>query len=44
MDSPMAAQNEIQFVLSLLHISAPGQPVTRQIEAIEELFSATSKR
>jgi hypothetical protein len=39
-----AAQDEIQFVLSLLRIGTPGQPVTKQTEAIEQLLSVTPNR
>lgn len=39
---PSAAQSEIQFLLSLLHISAPGQPLSEPAAAIEQLLPAAS--
>ena len=35
---PTPVQNEIEFLLSLLHISSPGQPVSKQSEAIERML------
>jgi len=46
MDRPTTlanAQNEIQFLLSLLHISTQGQPVPQQT-AIEQLLTVPSTR
>ena len=41
---PLNAQSEIQFLLSLLNISAPGQPVSQQTLALEKLLPAAMPR
>jgi len=41
---PAPPENEIAFLLSLLHISAPGQPVLPQSAAIKQLLSAANSR
>jgi hypothetical protein len=38
--TPLAAQSEIQFLLSLLRISNPGQPAPQATGAIEQLLTA----
>jgi hypothetical protein len=38
----LPAQTEIQFLISLLHIATPGQPVNEQSSAIEQLLPVTS--
>ena len=37
---PASAQNEIQFLLSLLHISDPGQPASQHSAALEQWLPA----
>jgi len=37
-------QTEIQFLISLLHISSPGQPNVEQTRAIEQLLPAVPGR
>jgi len=46
MDSTLsaAAEKEIQFVLSLLNITNPGQPASEQSQALQELLSSKSTR
>ena len=39
-----AAQREIQFLLSLLNIAAPGQAGSQQAAALEQLLPAASPR
>jgi hypothetical protein len=39
--SSLTAQDEIQFLLSLLRISNPGQPAPHAIDAIEHLLPPT---
>ncbi|MBZ5605255.1 MAG: hypothetical protein LAO79_23395 [Acidobacteriia bacterium] len=39
---PSAAENEIRFLLSLLNIATPGEPLTPQAAAIEQM-AATSR-
>ena len=41
---PAAAQTEIRFLLSLLHIAAPGEPATPQSAALEQLICANTSR
>ena len=38
------AQNELQFLLSLLNIANPGKPGSQQTTAIEQLIPATATR
>jgi hypothetical protein len=40
----LAAQNEIQFLLSLLRISYPGQPAPHATDVIEHLLPAPAIR
>ena len=46
MDRPVviAPQNELQFLISLLHIANPGQPPSQQSWALEELLSPGTNR
>lgn len=46
MDRPtsVAANNEIQFLLSLLRISYPGQPAPEATGAIEQLLTPNAAR
>jgi len=39
---PVAAQNEIQFLLSLLNICSPGQPVQPHTDALQQLLPNTT--
>jgi hypothetical protein len=40
---PPAAENEIRFLLSLLHIASPGQPETPQSSELEHLVSPVAR-
>lgn len=41
---PADTQNEIQFVLSLLHIANPGKPSSPQCDAVEQLLTAETTK
>jgi hypothetical protein len=46
MDRPviLSTENNLRFLLSLLHIANPGQPASEQSQAIEALLAAGANR